>query len=411
MYQLRLADFTREEFLRDYWQKKPVVIRQGFTDFKDPISADELAGLATLSEVESVLVSFKNKKWQAEFGPFQSYQHLGEKDWSLVVQAVDHFSEEAALLIEPFRFIPNWRLDDLMVSFATPGGGVGPHIDLYDVFICQGSGKRHWRVGDRGQHREFSAHEALLHVEPFTAIIDVELNPGDILYIPPGFPHEGTTLASSLSFSVGFRTQSSVSLFSGLADHLIDQDMANELIEDPNRPLTLAAGEINNSDYALVKQQFEKVLANDKLMRTFIGSYLSQAKHELDRSTECNDNRAYTSGDVAQILKQAGSSLAGNEAHPSQNLNPNPNPEQAIYLRRLGGLRAFYFSETLTTGTCYINGEVCTFAPDIAAIIKLLCDQVQLSAEQLAPWYDHEAFIDFITGKINAGYWYFSQGE
>ncbi|WP_281558954.1 cupin domain-containing protein [Thalassomonas sp. RHCl1] len=391
MYQLQLSDLTKKEFLRDYWQKKPVVITRGFSDFQDPLSADELAGLATMDQVESRLISLVDGQWQAEFGPFQSFEHLGEKNWSLVVQAVDHFCEPAAALIEPFRFIPNWRLDDLMVSFATPGGGVGPHIDLYDVFICQGSGKRHWRVGDRGNHREFAAHEALLHVDPFEAIIDVELNPGDILYIPPGFPHEGITLETSLSFSVGFRTQSRVSLFSALADHLIDQDSANELIEDAGRSFCEAPGEINDADLDLIKEQFTHVLADEALMRDFIGGHLSQAKHELDRCEE--ELGGYTQGDVAQIL------VAG----------ADPVQQGGYSLQRLGGLRAFYFSDILNRGICYINGEPILFDVTIAPMVKLLCDQVTLSPQQLAPWRENSAFIDFLTEQVNAGYWYFAQ--
>ncbi|WDE13685.1 cupin domain-containing protein [Thalassomonas haliotis] len=393
MYQLQLSDFTKKEFLRDYWQQKPVVIRRGFSDFQDPLSADELAGLATMEQVESRLVSLVDSQWQAEFGPFQSFEHLGEKNWSLVVQAVDHFCEPAAQLIEPFRFIPNWRLDDLMVSFATPGGGVGPHIDLYDVFICQGSGKRHWRVGDRGEHREFAAHEALLHVDPFEAMLDVELNPGDILYIPPGFPHEGITLETSMSFSVGFRTQSRVSLFSALADHLIDQDCANELIEDARRAFCTAPGEINDSDLHLIQEQFAHVLADKGLMRAFIGSHLSRAKHELDRCEEALGG--YSQGDVAQILAAAAEQDAAQQA--------------GLRLQRLGGLRAFYFSDILNSCVCYINGEAYAFDIDIAPAIKLLCDQVFLTPQQLAPWCESSAFIDFVTEQVNAGYWYFAQ--
>ena len=231
MYNLDLNQMSQNEFLTTYWQKKPVVIRQGFKDFVDPISPDEFAGIAMEETVQSRLVFKKDGQWQAEFGPFESYDHLGERDWSLVIQALDNFSEEAAELIEPFRFLPHWRLDDLMVSFATAGGGVGPHIDNYDVFICQGSGKRHWRVGDRGQHAEVIPHEALLHVAPFEAIIDVELAPGDILYIPPGFPHEGIALEPSMSFSVGFRANSAISLLSGFADHVIDNTWVDSYLK------------------------------------------------------------------------------------------------------------------------------------------------------------------------------------
>ncbi|WP_206483834.1 cupin domain-containing protein [Thalassotalea sp. G2M2-11] len=381
MYQLNDQVFSIDEFLRDYWQKKPVVIRQGFNNFNDPISADEIAGLACDEAVQSRLVYKQNDQWQAEFGPFEDYQHLGEENWSLIVQALDHWSEDAAQLIEPFRFIPHWRLDDLMVSFATPGGGVGPHIDLYDVFICQGSGSRRWRVGDRGDYHEFAAHPALLHVEPFEPMIDVELNTGDILYIPPGFPHDGVTLETSLSFSVGFRTNSGANLISGLADHLIDQDLATTLIEDPTRTASNHCGAIDASDYALIKRHMQAVFEDDTLMQRFIGSFLTEAKHELDIQP---DNESYSTQELSQLLAE----------HD---------------LVRLGGLRAFYFSETIEQGTCYINGEPCQFDPDISPIVQQMCDHVRLSKDTSALWRDNTLFIEFIKQQIARGYWYFAE--
>ena len=130
MRTLSLSDFTLEHFLQHYWQQKPVVIRQGFKQFKDLISPEELAGLACESDVESRLVYKKRGKWQAESGPFEAYDHLGKTGWSLIVQAVNHWSPEVAELVNPFDFIPKWRLDDVMISYSTPKGGVGPHIDL-----------------------------------------------------------------------------------------------------------------------------------------------------------------------------------------------------------------------------------------------------------------------------------------
>jgi 50S ribosomal protein L16 3-hydroxylase len=381
MYELNAEQFDQEQFLREYWQKKPVVIRQGFKNFKDPISADEIAGLACEEQVQSRLVYKADDQWQAEFGPFDSYERLGDKNWSLVVQALDNWSEEAAQMIEPFRFIPHWRLDDLMVSFATPGGGVGPHIDWYDVFICQGSGKRNWRVGDKGQHHEFAAHPALLHVDPFEPIIDVELNPGDILYIPPGFPHDGVTLETSLSFSVGFRTNSAVSLLSGFADHLIDQELGGELIADPDRQATSASGAITGDDFATIKQHLVALTQDDKQLRKFIGSFYTQAKHELDLQPQEEPC------DVSEI--QAA-------------LNDHD-------LMRLGGLRAFYFSETVNTGICYIDGQCVEFAPEIAPIVKMMCDNVLLSKTQTQLWCDNDDFIAFISQQITHGYWYFAQ--
>ncbi|MEW6999461.1 cupin domain-containing protein [Colwelliaceae bacterium BS250] len=381
MYELNLSEFTQEEFLRDYWQKKPVVIRQGFKNFVAPIEADEIAGLAGMAEVESRLVYKEGEAWQAEFGPFDSFERLGDKGWSLIVQALDHWSEDAAKMIEPFRFIPNWRLDDLMVSFATPEGGVGPHIDLYDVFICQGTGKRNWRVGDRGEHVEFPAHAALLHVEPFDAIIDIELLPGDILYIPPGFPHDGVTIETSLSFSVGFRTNSTVSLVSGLADHLIDKELAGELIEDPQRTACKNSGEITNSDYLLVKNQLQKMLDNDDLIRQFAGNFLSQAKHELDIQ---ESDEHFSNAQITELL-------------------------QSNHLMRLGGLKAFYFTDTVDSGTFYINGEEISVELEIIDGVKLMCDQVTITPNCISELSNNENFISFIGEQLDSGLWYFAE--
>lgn len=383
MYTLNLDQMTEQEFLTKYWQKKPVVIRQGFKDFVDPISADEFAGIAMEEAVQSRLVSMKDGQWQAEFGPFESYEHLGECDWSLVIQALDNFSEEAAELIEPFRFLPHWRLDDLMASFATEGGGVGPHIDNYDVFICQGVGKRHWRVGDRGQHTEVIAHEALLHVEPFDAIIDVELETGDILYIPPGFPHEGVALEPSMSFSVGFRANSAISLLSGFADHLIDNELGAQLLEDPNRQTTKHSGEITTEDYSSIKQQLQNLLDDNEVFEHFMGNYLTNAKHELDLMPS---EEPFAQDEVSELLT----------IHA---------------IKRLGGLRAFYFEETISRGVFYLNGEQIIFAQEIAPVVKLLCDQVVVMPDELAPWHENEHFITLMIKLLDQGYWFWTEAE
>ncbi|MCP3665152.1 MAG: cupin domain-containing protein [Gammaproteobacteria bacterium] len=385
MFSLDLSDLSPQSFLDAYWQKKPMVIRQGFKDFQDPISADELAGLACDEQVESRLVYKKDGAWQAEFGPFQSYEHLGEKAWTLVVQAVDHWSPDVAELIEPFRFLPNWRLDDLMISYACPGGGVGPHIDLYDVFIIQGSGKRRWRVGDLGEYEEFAAHPALLHVEDFDPIIDVELNPGDILYIPPGFPHDGVTLEPSLSFSVGFRTSSGYDWVDGLADFLAEHKLARGLISDPDRNATTHPGEIGQRDFALMKQHIVNIVNDDELLRRFAGEYLSQAKHTLDL-VEVEDD-LYSGEEVIALL------------------------QQGALLKRLGGLRCLYFESTLPMGLFYIDGKQMQLPVNLQPVIQLLCDRPTIPADRLLPWMEEVSLKDFLTEQLNAGYWYFERQE
>jgi len=383
MFTLDLNQMSQNEFLTKYWQKKPVVIKQGFKNFIDPISPDELAGLAMEETVESRLVYKKEGEWQAEFGPFEQYEHLGESDWSLVIQALDNFSEEAAAIIEPFRFLPHWRLDDLMASFATAGGGVGPHVDNYDVFICQGSGKRHWRVGNNSKQNEVIAHEALLHVEAFEAIIDVELAPGDILYIPPGFPHEGIALEPSMSFSVGFRANSTVSLLSALADHLIDNELGTELLADSDRQAITHSGEITNDDYHSIKSQLTNLLENEDIFKSFVGKFLTNAKHELDLMPS---EEPFAHEEVSELLTIHG-------------------------IKRLGGLRAFYFEDTINEGVFYINGEQHNCSPDIAPVIKLLCDQCIVTPDELAPWCDNEQFLILMITLLDQGFWFWVEAS
>ena len=146
---MHLKNFDTATFLRDSWQRKPLLIRNPWTAWANPLSPDELAGLACEDEVESRLISRTAAELQAEHGPFPETRlsRLDKGSWTLLVQAVDHHLAEVAALLEPFRFIPNWRIDDVMVSVASDGGGVGPHFDHYDVFLIQGLGQRRWQLG------------------------------------------------------------------------------------------------------------------------------------------------------------------------------------------------------------------------------------------------------------------------
>ncbi|MEH6578548.1 MAG: cupin domain-containing protein [Amphritea sp.] len=380
--QLNLVEFTPQTFLAEYWQKKPLVIRQGFIDFKDLLTPDEMAGLACDELVESRRVYKQDGEWQAEFGPFESYEHLGETDWTLIVQALNNWLPEANNLINCFDFIPRWRLDDVMVSYGTPGGGVGPHIDLYDVFICQGSGRRRWRVGDRGPHKEFAAHPALLHTENFDPIIDVELLPGDILYIPPGFPHDGISLENSMSFSVGYRTASARDMHSALADYLIDNELAHQQIEDPDRLASKHSGLIDARDFTRIKQQLIDVL-DDQLISQFAGSYLTHSKCALDLPEEELD---FDADYLITTLKQR-------------------------ELTRLCGLRCLYFENSVGQGTFYLNGEQVNLPAELAPVIPLLCDYQSLSYDMLTAWLNNDLFVKQLTQWVNQGYWYFEADQ
>jgi len=336
--------------------------------------------MAMEEQVESRLVWQEDGEWQAEHGPFEDYSHLGDKDWSLLIQGVDHWDEQVAELIRPFRFMPNWRIDDVMVSFATPGGGVGPHVDNYDVFIIQGSGKRHWQVGSDDEHEEVIAHAALLHVEKFSPIIDVELLPGDILYIPPGFPHQGVALENSMSFSVGFRTSSKTSLLSNFADFLIDEQLGKEMVIDPERKTSTAPGLIDDNDVEKLRAAMLSLLEDDNAIHTFLGLHLSSAKHELAIDPELEQ---ITSSDFLEYFSQ--DSL----------------------LIRLGGLRCLYFNRVLAVSSIYINGEEFTLSSDFEEGMRLLADNMELTYAQLAPWLAQPDFTALLVELVNAGYFYF----
>lgn len=365
------------QFLDTYWQKKPTVIKQGFIDFNDPILPDEIAGLAMEEEVESRLVYRDQKEqWQAELGPFESFEKLDADGATLLIQAVDNWHEDAQQLVRAFRFLPNWRIDDLMISYSTPKGGVGPHIDQYDVFITQGMGKRHWRVGAKLPLLEFAAHDALKHCESFDAIIDVVLEPGDILYIPVGFPHEGYAVEPSMNYSVGFRAPDQNDLLSGFADHLIDTNENAERYYDQGMEVREKAGQVETQELAELHRVMLANCATPEQLMPWMGKMLSDAKHDLDIA---EPEEAHTTEEVMQDLNNG------------------------IVFMRLGGLRAIYFEQQ--PSLAFINGEAFDFAA-CSELGQLLCDQDEVGSEVLALLNDNQQAQALFVSLINKGYWY-----
>tara|TARA_R110001583_G_scaffold43990_1_gene139708 strand:+ start:6435 stop:7562 length:1128 start_codon:yes stop_codon:yes gene_type:complete len=369
-------NFEINQFLDTYWQKKPAFIKQGFVDFQDPIAADELAGLAMEEDLESRLVYLQEDEWHAECGPFKTFERLEEDGATLLVQAVDHWHPDAQQLVRPFRFLPNWRIDDLMISYSTPKGGVGPHIDNYDVFIIQGEGKRHWRVGDRQALPEFAAHGALKHCGPFEAAIDIEMEPGDILYIPSGCPHEGYAIEPSLNYSVGFRAPDQNDLLSSFTDYNIDNnENALRYTDIPmqvrERPGCIEESELNK----LHQVMLENCQTPEQLMPWF-GRMISEAKHDLD------------------IAKPE---------HPLENEDIIEFLEDGAQFTRLGGLRAVYFEQS--PKQVFINGEVYDFS-GFTELAQYLCDQDEAASELLELFQDQPEALTLFTRLVNSGYWY-----
>ncbi|KID57220.1 50S ribosomal protein L16 arginine hydroxylase [Pseudoalteromonas luteoviolacea] len=379
MYQLSINNMSPETFLKEYWQKKPLLIKGGFKDFQDPLSAEELAGLAMEDSIESRLITNHDENWLAHHGPFENFDKLTETNSTLLVQAVDHWHPPAAELLEPFRFIPNWRIDDLMISYSTPKGGVGPHLDQYDVFIIQGEGKRHWRVGMPDANlKQFTKDKALLQVEQFEAIIDEVLEPGDILYIPPGCPHEGYAVENALNYSVGFRAPDQKDLISSFADHIIDEEAGKSRYSDADLNTRPSIGEINLDDKLKIQAMLTGLIENDTLYSQWLGTYLSQPKHDMD---------------LAPL----------DDALVAEFLEDEVEPHDTVI--RSGGVRAIY-QVADTYILLSVNGENYTLPKSTLEQVKLLTDSTTFSFEQVKPALISLEFKQTLTTLINDGLFY-----
>lgn len=237
-------------FLRDYWQKQPLLVRNAFPDFVPPLSPDDLAGLACaeLALSRIVLRDEKQDRWTLRTGPFteSDFAALPETHWTLLVQDVDKWDADVAALLDRFGFLPSWRIDDVMVSYATDGGGVGAHLDQYDVFLLQGIGRRRWRIStDPSASHAFRADTELKLLKHFEPTHDWQLEPGDMLYLPPNVPHEGTSVGACLTLSIGMRAPSSSELLVEFAEQVAATLPESQRYADPDLQPETEPGEID----------------------------------------------------------------------------------------------------------------------------------------------------------------------
>jgi 50S ribosomal protein L16 3-hydroxylase len=222
-----------QTFLNEYWQKKPLLIKQALPDFISPLSPDELAGLSLEEDFESRIIIGQDKNWQLKTGPFteDTFQNLPEKNWTLLVQGVDRFIDEVTDLIKKFEFIPRWRFDDVMISYASIGGSVGPHFDFYDVFLLQSSGKRRWHLTSKNCDLDNYLKGVDCRImKNFEVEQTFEVAVGDILYIPPKFGHHGVGLSDDCTtMSFGFRSYS----HQEMAEFLEQKNSSKDYYQDP----------------------------------------------------------------------------------------------------------------------------------------------------------------------------------
>lgn len=254
-------NLDRDVFLAEYWQRKPLLLRSAVDGFSLPLDADELAGLAMEEDVESRIVEQRDGDWHVHHGPFAGDAFRRDAPWTLLVQAVDQYVAEVAALRRLIDFIPQWRIDDVMVSYAVDGGSVGPHYDNYDVFLLQGSGRKLWQLGQACDgDTALLPHDELRLLRHFDAAQEYLLRPGDVLYVPPGIAHCGTARGESMTFSIGFRAPRTRDMVARWVDLLLERIDPELFYTDPGRDPVNRPGEIPGTDIERARQQLRAAL-------------------------------------------------------------------------------------------------------------------------------------------------------
>ena len=377
-----LRNFDIDTFLADYWQKKPLLIRNPWDGWSNPVGPDELAGLACEDDVEARLITQSKARaralWKAEHGPFpeERFGKLGKKPWTLLVQAVDHHVPQVAALIAPFRFVPNWRVDDVMVSYASDQGGVGPHFDQYDVFLIQGLGRRRWQVGGLcDASTPLMTHDDLRLLADFEPLHEWVLEPGDILYVPPRVAHNGVAVGDDcMTYSIGFRAPSRSELVAGWSDHLLGGMDDDDRYQDPGLRAQANPGEISVGAIAALQEMvLDSLHDRDAFVRWF-GRFNSTRKYpEVDWRPE----------EPAQIADLHACLASG------------------MPLQRNPASRFSFVRHSADMLLLFVDGECFECGNDTAALAEAICadDQIMVNGD----WLESQAVMGLIAALYNQG--------
>ncbi len=383
---MELQNFDSAAFLRDFWQQQPLLIRNPWARWANPLEPDELAGLACEEEVEARLVTHTADGWKLEHGPFPEsrFAQLGQKDWTLLVQAADHHVPQVAELIEPFRFIPDWRIDDVMVSCAADGGGVGPHFDQYDVFLIQGLGTRRWQIGARcDENSELLEHGDLRLLARFETTQEWVLEPGDILYVPPGFAHNGIAIGDDcMTYSVGFRAPSRSDLIGSWSDDLLEYMDDDDRYADPGLASQPNPGEISAEAISRLHSLITEKMGDRDAFARWFGQYNTAPKYpEMDWQPE----HAAAAQDIARMLAN------------SAPLCRNPASRFSFIRQETGATLLF------------VDGQEYDCDSETGEFAQQLCQQTELVANPALA--SSQQVVQLITALVNQGSLAFEESD
>jgi 50S ribosomal protein L16 3-hydroxylase len=277
-----LGGLSPQTFMQMHWQKKPLLVRQAVPGGVPLVERTKLFEMASHEEVESRLIERRGGTWSLRSGPIKrsNLPAVKQAEWTLLVQGVDLHIPAARDLLDRFRFVPDARLDDLMISFATDGGGVGPHVDSYDVFLLQSQGKRRWKIG-RVEHPELVPDVPLKILANFEAEEEWLLEPGDMLYLPPGWAHDGTAEGECMTCSIGFRAARREEIARDVLQRVLDgadTDEAGPLYSDPAQAATTQPGRVPSGLLDFVGTAVTRLLADPKVLACALGEVLSEPK-------------------------------------------------------------------------------------------------------------------------------------
>lgn len=283
--QALLGGLSPEQFMRTHWQKKPLLVRQAIAGFKPLLSRAELFDLAASEDVESRLLRQDGGDWQLSHGPLsrRSLPTLKTPHWTVLVQGVDLHLDAAHDLLRRFRFVPDARLDDLMISWASDGGGVGPHFDSYDVFLLQAQGRRRWRIG-RQQDLTLVPDLPLKILQHFEPEEEYVLEPGDMLYLPPRWAHDGVAEGECMTYSIGFRQPNRGELARELLQRLADEAadlVGDQAYTDPDQPATATPGQLPQAMLDFAADALARVVAERHMLALLLGEWMTEPKPQV----------------------------------------------------------------------------------------------------------------------------------
>ncbi|MEM1125919.1 MAG: cupin domain-containing protein [Bacteroidota bacterium] len=374
------GDLSVTDFLQTYWQKQPLLVRQAFPGWTSPVTPDDLLDLACDEEASSRLILEEGGEypWQAFYGPFEPEElaSLPATHWTVLVQEVDRFVPEVAALLERFRFIPNWRIDDVMISYAPTQGGVGAHIDQYDVFLIQGQGHRRWQIDTTPVEEEQLIPDLDVRIlADFEPDAEWVLGPGDMLYLPPRIAHYGVAEDPCLTYSVGFRAPSALELADGFVGHLTQTLAHDPRYGDPDLTPPPAPGLISAETLATVRTMLQDLVADEERLATWFGGFVTEPKRLLPTAADA----------------------------PAEAVHLRAALRDGARLHRTAVAYLAYQTHPDGSATLFALGEAYALSAALAFAAPLLTGTTPLDHAHLAAHLDREDVVDLLLTLTEAG--------